>query len=518
MKSQFIRITLIVALVVVASISCLAQSLDLPESVLTSLEQEWSGSGAIISSDGYILTNNHVIEGATTIEVVLASGRSYDASVIEAKPDLDLALIKIDAEDLPAIPIDADREMKQGYAVVSIGSPKGLVGTMSTGIITALDRDTLGLQGLYQTNADIAPGSSGGPLIDEYGNLIGINVAVAQEGGVSLTAFGFAIPIGRAVELLELVPRGRFWKAGMAGWKERVPAPRELSLSTPEIAELCSPATVYILCAREVPLLSLLPTALSVYPGGGAPIFYDSASDAFTPPPEDYFTAIMLEEAFTKPLEGRSSRQSRDWAMMMVGGDDFDLEVLFSGGHVISVISCEDSQDGERVAELEREYEMDGCTAVSRGTYTVGSLVADWEIGWTVEVPPFPKPSEPLFHDDRWGGPLGGPTASIRRRAALRSVASLALEDVVLVVSSMWFSECYESQTWGQWPFGGSSNYVEYEMQDGCVIEVITRVKRELNQPTETKTRRTELICVDEFESVAQSVFQDALSALAAAL
>jgi len=101
----------------------------------------------------------------------------------------------------------------------------------------------------------------------------------------------------------------------------------------------------------------------------------------------------------------------------------------------------------------------------------------------------------------------------------LRSVASLVLDDVVLVVSSMWFSEWYENQTWGQWPFGGSSNFVEYEIQDSCVIEVIARIKRgEPMQPDETTTTRTELVCVDEFESVAQSVFQDALSALAAAL
>ena len=255
MTSRIVLIGFIVGLLAAVSVVSIAQSLDLPETVLTSLEQGWSGSGAIVSSDGYILTNNHVIEDATTIEVVLASGQIYEATIIEAEPDLDLALIKISASGLPSIPVDADREMKQGYSVVSIGSPKGLVGSMSTGIITALDREALGLEGLYQTDANIAPGSSGGPLIDEYGNLIAINVIVRQEvvgqTGVPLTAFGFSIPIEQAENLL--------------GHVRDLPAPRSTTLTVPEIADLCSPATVYVMCAKQISLASLLPTRVSGY-------------------------------------------------------------------------------------------------------------------------------------------------------------------------------------------------------------------------------------------------------------
>jgi len=418
--------------------------------------------------------------------VVLASGQVYEATVIEAEPDLDLALIKIDAEDLPAIPIDADREMKQGYAVVSIGSPKGLVGTMSTGIITALNRDALDLEDLYQTDANIAPGSSGGPLIDEYGNLIGVNVAVAQESGVSLTAFGFAIPIGQAEDLLGYV-------RNLAGRRSDV-------LTVPGIAEACSPATVYIVCTREVPLLSLLPTALSIY-AGGLCLFYDTASDAFTPPTENSFMA-NVREAFKQNLEERTSRQGRDWAATLQGLDT---------ASTVSVILCENAEDGDRIAELEREYETDGCTAISRGTYALGDLVADWEIGQgsVMEFQHYSPPGDVADMNAR---------SICRLRAKLVSVATLVLDHVVLVVGCAWTSnEFTESRPAAGANWGESSHLVDFEIEDGCLIKVDSWV--EIHGLEEvTSTSRTELICVDDFESVAQTVFQEAVSALAASL
>ena len=227
-----------------------AAQLNLPDTLLASLDQTVTGSGAIVSSNGYILTNNHVIDGATTIEVVLTTGISYEAQVIETDPDQDLALIKINVSGLPSIPVDMQRVVRVGEPVVSIGSPKSLVGTVSSGTITALNRTltSLGLSGLYQTNADIAPGSSGGPLIDEYGNIIGINVAVAVEGEdhVPITAFGFSIPISQAQHMLRHV--------------SSAPSPRHDALSVPDIAEMCAPATVYIVCTKTASLASLVPT------------------------------------------------------------------------------------------------------------------------------------------------------------------------------------------------------------------------------------------------------------------
>jgi len=399
MKRQFIRISLIVGLVAVGSIASMGQSLDLPESVLASLEQGWTGSGAIVSSDGYIITNNHVVEGATTIEVVLASGQIYEATVIEAKPELDLALIKANATGLPCIRIDADREMRQGYSVVSIGSPKGLVGTMSTGIITALNRDALDLRGLYQINADIAPGSSGGPLIDEFGNLIGINVAVAQEGGTSLTAFGFAIPIGQAEDLL--------------GHVRSLPARRATTLAVPDIAELCSPATVLIVCEKDVLLLDLLPPPGSL---AQSPLFYMYPGTTFSGKVyySSWFASLpqTWQERLLESLEyslnpvvallhgnrnygayvgeclGRAWRQERKWVLEQGNssllGPPWDATCFpgFTDWYRVTVIECSSLAHAQSITRSEQQREMSDLQLVSQATYDVGGREVTSEIGY----------------------------------------------------------------------------------------------------------------------------------------
>ena len=158
---------------------------------------EGAGSGVIVSSDGYLVTNNHVIEGASKITVTLKSGDSYEGTLIGTDSESDVALVKIEASDLqPAVMGDSD-QLKVGEKAVAIGNPLGeLGGTVTDGIISALDRE-ITLDGdtmnLLQTNAAINPGNSGGGLFNEYGELIGI--VVAKSSGTGVEGLGFAIPV-----------------------------------------------------------------------------------------------------------------------------------------------------------------------------------------------------------------------------------------------------------------------------------------------------------------------------------
>lgn len=165
-----------------------------------------AGSGVIISNDGYILTNNHVIDGANTIKVTLRDSTEYDAKVIGADSQLDVALLKVDAKDLsPATFGDSSTINVGDYAVV-IGNPLGqLGGTVTDGIISALDRDVK-VDGetmhLMQTNAAINPGNSGGGLFNANGELIGIICAKASSSTTEVEGLGFAIPINRVLDIL----------------------------------------------------------------------------------------------------------------------------------------------------------------------------------------------------------------------------------------------------------------------------------------------------------------------------
>ena len=167
-----------------------------------------SGSGFILSSDGYVITNCHVINGADKIRVSLYSGEEYDAAVVGADSSFDIALLKIDAVDLPAVSVGDSEQLRVGEEVVAIGNPLGeLTFTMTNGILSALDREinTDGTpQNMLQTNAAINSGNSGGPLFDMDGNVIGVTTAKysgSSSTGTSIEGLGFAIPINEALKV-----------------------------------------------------------------------------------------------------------------------------------------------------------------------------------------------------------------------------------------------------------------------------------------------------------------------------
>ncbi len=166
------------------------------------------GSGVIVSSDGYILTNHHVVEAADQIEVALADGRKARAHVIGSDPETDLAVIKIDLPgSMPAITFGHPETARVGDIVLAIGNPFGVGQTVTMGIISALKRDHLGLntfENFIQTDAAINPGNSGGALVDTNGNLVGINSAIYSPNGGSL-GIGFAIPATTAKKTMEQI-------------------------------------------------------------------------------------------------------------------------------------------------------------------------------------------------------------------------------------------------------------------------------------------------------------------------
>lgn len=170
------------------------------------------GSGVIISTEGLILTNHHVIEGADQIEVALADGRKTKASVIGSDPDTDIAVLKISISQLPTpITLGKIESVKIGDVVLAIGNPFGVGQTVTSGIVSALGRDHLGIntfENFIQTDAAINPGNSGGALVDTRGNLIGINTAIYSRSGGSM-GIGFAIPVSTAKQIMEaLVKNG----------------------------------------------------------------------------------------------------------------------------------------------------------------------------------------------------------------------------------------------------------------------------------------------------------------------
>ncbi len=158
------------------------------------------GSGFIISADGYILTNNHVVDKATDIKVSLADGRMFDAKLVGKSPDIDIALIKIDAQDLPSAVLGDSDVTEVGDLVIAIGNPFGLSHTVTSGIISAKGR-VIGAgpyDNLIQTDAAINPGNSGGPLFNSNGEVVGINTIIIASG----QNLGFSVPITMVKELL----------------------------------------------------------------------------------------------------------------------------------------------------------------------------------------------------------------------------------------------------------------------------------------------------------------------------
>ena len=189
------------------------------------------GSGVIVTPDGFLLTNNHVIEGADDIEVQLADGRTATARLVGTDPETDVAVLKIELERVPAVAFGNTDNLQVGDVVLAIGNPFGVGQTVTSGIVSALGRDQLGIntfENFIQTDAAINPGNSGGALIDTSGNLVGINTAIYSRSGGSL-GIGFAIPVNTARQVMEGLVRDGQVTRGWIGVE-----PREL---TPEIAE-----------------------------------------------------------------------------------------------------------------------------------------------------------------------------------------------------------------------------------------------------------------------------------------
>ena len=175
------------------------------------------GSGVIVSQQGYILTNNHVIAGADEIAVALHDGRTVMAKLVGSDPESDLAVLKIETKELPAITLGRSENLRVGDVVLAIGNPFGVGQTVTSGIVSALGRNTLGIntfENFIQTDAAINPGNSGGALINAYGDLIGINTAIFSQSGGSM-GIGFAIPVSLAKDVLtQIIEHGHV----IRGW------------------------------------------------------------------------------------------------------------------------------------------------------------------------------------------------------------------------------------------------------------------------------------------------------------
>ncbi|CAM3741144.1 Do family serine endopeptidase [Polynucleobacter antarcticus] len=178
------------------------------------------GSGVLVGADGIILTNHHVISDADEIEVAFADGRKFRAKIIGSDPETDIAVLKIDAKELPT-PITLGRleSVHVGDVVLAIGNPFGVGQTVTSGIVSALGRDHVGIntfENFIQTDAAINPGNSGGALIDTKGNLIGINTAIYSNNGGSM-GIGFAIPISLAKQVMESILKSGVVTRGWIG-------------------------------------------------------------------------------------------------------------------------------------------------------------------------------------------------------------------------------------------------------------------------------------------------------------
>jgi Do/DeqQ family serine protease len=189
------------------------------------------GSGVIVAPEGYLLTNHHVIDSASQIEVQLVDGRSATATVVGSDPETDIAVLKIDLPGtLPVIRLGDVRALRVGDPVLAIGNPFNVGQTVTSGIVSALDRTGAGsqFQNFIQTDAAINPGNSGGALVDAAGSLVGINTAIFSRSGGSM-GIGFAVPVDTARKVMEQIIAGGEVRRGWIGVE-----PREI---TPELAE-----------------------------------------------------------------------------------------------------------------------------------------------------------------------------------------------------------------------------------------------------------------------------------------
>lgn len=206
------------------------------------------GSGVIVSAEGLILTNHHVISTADSIEIALADGRKLPATIVGTDPESDLALLKVEAENLPSITFASADKLDVGDVVLAIGNPFGVGQTITQGIVSALGRNHLGIntyENFIQTDASINPGNSGGALIDTAGNLVGINSAIYSRNGGSM-GIGFAIPVSLAKQVMEQIATEGTVTRGWVGV--------EAQNMTPELAESFSlPTAAGALIAGVIP-------------------------------------------------------------------------------------------------------------------------------------------------------------------------------------------------------------------------------------------------------------------------
>lgn len=189
------------------------------------------GSGVIVSSDGYVLTNHHVVDAADEIQVALHDGRTVRAKVVGSDPETDLAVLKLDLSGLPAISFGQSEKASVGDIVLAIGNPFGVGQTVTMGIISALGRTHLGIntfENFIQTDAAINPGNSGGALVDANGNLIGVNSAIYTRTGGS-QGIGFAIPASLVIQVMDQIIQHGAVTRGWVGV--------EVQDMTPELAE-----------------------------------------------------------------------------------------------------------------------------------------------------------------------------------------------------------------------------------------------------------------------------------------
>lgn len=189
------------------------------------------GSGVIVSADGYVLTNNHVIEGAEEIAVALPGGKTLPATLAGADPESDLAVLKVKATNLKAITFGNSDTLQVGDVVLAVGDPFGVGQTVTQGIVSATGRNRVGIntyENFIQTDAAINPGNSGGALVDVEGNLVGINSAIFSRSG-GFQGIGFAIPVSLAREVMnQIIAKGRVDRGWLGVQAQDV---------TPEIAE-----------------------------------------------------------------------------------------------------------------------------------------------------------------------------------------------------------------------------------------------------------------------------------------
>ena len=181
------------------------------------------GSGVIVAPEGYLLTNHHVIDQATEIEVQLTDGRQVQARLVGSDPETDIAVLKIELDALPVLALGDVRALQVGDAVLAIGNPFNVGQTVTAGIVSALDRKQDGsspFQNFIQTDAAINPGNSGGALVNADGQLVGINTAIYSRTGGSM-GIGFAVPVDTARQVMEILVRGGSVRRGWIGVETR---------------------------------------------------------------------------------------------------------------------------------------------------------------------------------------------------------------------------------------------------------------------------------------------------------